>query len=437
VRTGLRALALAAAALTLAGPPLRADKFEDSLNLAKANAATPAGREFEQRVAERFDEKKLRDALLACADSAREEDVVPFMVLLQLGVDGRASQVLLRPPVPVAVCLRWTVRETSFPRPPSPAYWVMVDVSPRRAAGVPPIPTPGVATATVPPTRTPAAPRLPPPPPAVSTAASPSPIATPSWPAPTPTPTPLVPAAALASTPAVPPIIDLAGSPADDPATREARARLGIIKTIPATGLHVDGRRPDVGELRRRLKESRAEMLGPLLAQEDGVAPDDPRLETYWSLAEELDIPVSIRLGPEAPGETPAPRYRASLGDPLKLETALLRHPKLRVVVSGAGWPMGDATVALMWRYPRVSVDTGIIAWSLPRSEFHAYLRRLVGAAFTGRILFASGAAGGRIAASIEAIDSADFLTEAQKRDILYGNADRLLKEAASPALRP
>ena len=46
------------------------------------------------------------------------------MVLLELGPDGRASQVLLRPPVPVAVCLRWTIRETMFPRAPGPGYWV-------------------------------------------------------------------------------------------------------------------------------------------------------------------------------------------------------------------------------------------------------------------------------------------------------------------------
>ena len=427
MRNGPRALALAAAALVLRGPALRADRFEDSLKLAKANASTPSGREFEQRIADRFDEKKLRDALLACADSAREEDAGPFTVLLELGAEGRASQVLLRPPVPVAVCLRWTIRETVFPRPPTPGYWVSVDLSPRRAPGVPPIPTPGVATATVPPTRTPAAPA--PPAPAIAET-SPPPSATPVRSAPAPTPTPLAPVAAPAPTPAVPPIIDLVGSPADDPATRETRGKLGIVKAIPTSGLHVDGRRPEVGELRRRLKESRAELLGPMLAQEDGVSPDDPRLETYWSLAEELDIPVSIRLGPEPPGGAPAPRYRASLGDPLKLETVLVRHPKLRVVVSGAGWPMGDAMVALMWRYPQVFVDTGVIAWALPRTEFHAYLRRLVELGFTGRILFASdaGTDPSRIAASVDAVESADFLDAGHKRDVLYGNAARFLR---------
>lgn len=380
-------MAVTAAVLAFASPALLADKFDDSLAIAKANAATPAGRELERRVAERFDEKKLREALVDCAASAKEEDSGPFTVLLELSGDGRASQVLLRPPIPVAVCLRWTIRETAFPRPASPGTWVAVDVSPTRAPGVPPIPTAGVATASVPPTRTPAAPAAPPPPP----------TATPARPVPTPAPS-------LAATPAAPPVIDLAA--------------------VAAGGFHVDDRRPDLGELRRRLKEGRAELLGPLLAQSDGIAPDDPRLEPYWSLAGELDIPVAIQLGPEAPGAAASPRYRAALGDPLKLENVLVRHPKLRVVVSAAGWPMGDAMAALMWRYPQVFVDTRVIAGALPRAEFHAYLRRFVDTGFGERILFASGAPDG-----LDAVQSAEFLTAAQKRDILYGNAARFLRK--------
>ena len=84
---------------------------------------------------------------------------------------------------------------------------------------------------------------------------------------------------------------------------------------------------------------------------------------------------------------------RVAFGDPLKLETVLARHPKLRIVVSGAAWPFGDAMVALMWRYPRVWVDTAVIAWSLPRAELDDYLKRLIRARCGDRI--SSGPAAG------------------------------------------
>ena len=36
------------------------------------------------------------------------------------------------------------------------------------------------------------------------------------------------------------------------------------------------------------------DVLGEVTTQYQGIAPDDPRLEPYWALAEKLDIPVGI-----------------------------------------------------------------------------------------------------------------------------------------------
>jgi Amidohydrolase len=334
VRRGLLA---AGVVLVLSRAPLSADRFDDAYKEAQAKLTSPEGRAYADRVAARFDEKKLRDALMDCAETLPPEDAPPFTVLMELTADGRPNQVLLRPPAPVAVCLRWIIRESSFPRPPAPGYWVAVDLSTTRAVGAPVIPTAGVATATVPPTRTPAAPPAPPPAP--------------------PVPTP---------TPATPP-------------QRAAGA-------FAAEGIHVDARKPDLAALRRTLAASPASGIGPLLAQSDGMAADDPRLEPYWSLGEELDRPVAIALGPESPGSS-SHAYRVALGDPLKLESVLARHPKLRIVVVGAGWPFGDAMAGLMRRYPQVSVDIRPLARILPDAEVQAYVRRLADAGLGARIL--------------------------------------------------
>jgi uncharacterized protein len=184
---------------------------------------------------------------------------------------------------------------------------------------------------------------------------------------------------------------------------------------------------PDLEFLRREHAAGRLMALGEIGAQYGGIAPSDPKMEPYFALAEELDIPVGIHIGLSKPGIAydDSPKYRAALSNPLLLEDALIRHPKLRINVMHAGWPMSDQMVGLMWAHPQVYVDTGAIDWALPRKEFHAYLRRLVEAGFGKRIMFGSDQMvwPETIGMAVEGIESAAFLTEEQKRDILYNNA--------------
>src|SRR5690606_27950391 len=109
------------------------------------------------------------------------------------------------------------------------------------------------------------------------------------------------------------------------------------------------------------------------------------------------------------------------------LEDVLLKYPKMRVFIGHAGWPMIDDLLALMWSYPQVYVDVGIICFGIPKEEFHYYLRRIVKAGFGKRVMFGSDQMiwPEAILTGIESIWSADFLTEEQKRDILYNNAAR------------
>jgi predicted TIM-barrel fold metal-dependent hydrolase len=112
------------------------------------------------------------------------------------------------------------------------------------------------------------------------------------------------------------------------------------------------------------------------------------------------------------------------------LEEALLRHPKLRVYIMHAGWPMIDDLLAVMWTHPQVYVEVGVIDYALPRAEFYRYLQRVVEAGFGQRVMLGSDQMvwPGTIEVAIEAIESAPFLTDAQRRDILYHNAARFLR---------
>ena len=184
--------------------------------------------------------------------------------------------------------------------------------------------------------------------------------------------------------------------------------------------------------LRKEHAAGRLLALGEIGAQYEGLAPNDPKMEPIYALAEELDIPVAIHIGLSKPGVAydDSPKYRAALTNPMLLEEVLIRHPKLRLYVMHAGWPMLDQIIALLWAHPQVYVDVGVIDWALPRAEFHSYLRRLVEAGFGQRIMFGSDQMvwPEAIGKAIEGIDSAVFLTDQQKRDIFYNNAARFFR---------
>jgi len=173
-------------------------------------------------------------------------------------------------------------------------------------------------------------------------------------------------------------------------------------------------------------------VLGEITAQYAGIAPDDPKLESLWTLAEKSDLPVGIHVGPSTPAAAYRgyPAFRMDLSNALLLDKVLLRHRRLRVYVMHAGWPLADAMIGLMYAHPQVYVDIGVIAWVLPLAEFHQYLARLVRAGFGDRIMFGSDqmAWPDLIGDTIEAVESAAFLSAEQKRDIFYGNAARFLR---------
>lgn len=200
----------------------------------------------------------------------------------------------------------------------------------------------------------------------------------------------------------------------------------------PGLGFRLTPNAPSPDALRQLHEEGRLEVLAEVTNQYLGIAPDDERMEPYWELAEELDVPVGIHVGNGPPGVAylGADGYRARLHSALTMEEVLVRHPRLRVYLMHAGYPMIDDLLALMYAHPQVYVGTGVIVYTQPRPAFYRYLQRIIEAGYGKRVMFGSDQMvwPGTIDRSIRVIEEAPFLSNEQKRNILYNNAARFLR---------
>ncbi|MGB4293319.1 MAG: amidohydrolase family protein [Bacteroidales bacterium] len=202
-------------------------------------------------------------------------------------------------------------------------------------------------------------------------------------------------------------------------------------RIIPGIGVSVP-ENITVQAMRDSLSSGFYKVMAECAPQYQGISPSDMSLDEYFSIAEELDIPVGIHMGTGGNGmaNIMGTKFRAAMGNPLELEDLLHRHPKLRVWVMHAGYPFIDELIAVMGWNAYVFLDISGFIWSYPLEEIHMVIKRLVQAGFGKRIMYGTDFIGypDMIKTSIGVIQNASYLTEEQKRDILYNNAARFLR---------
>jgi len=212
-------------------------------------------------------------------------------------------------------------------------------------------------------------------------------------------------------------------------------------RIIPGTSFEngmTPGQRVAIDELRKNFTSGGFKVMGEIGLQYQGISPSDPSVDAYFALAEELDVPVAIHMGTGGSGRANigSPKFRGSMGNPLLLEELLARHPKLRVQVMHAGYPMIDNMLTLLQANSHVYVDVAGLIWSYPIKEVNRYIERLVDGGFEDRVMFGTDQLiwPKLMTYSISIIQNADYLTSQQKRDILYNNAARFLRLDTKPS---
>lgn len=181
-------------------------------------------------------------------------------------------------------------------------------------------------------------------------------------------------------------------------------------------------------ELQELYRENNLKAMGETLFNYYGIPPTDPRLEPYWQLAEELQLPIGIHAdaGPEKVNQRERPNYRPDYANPELLRPVLEKYPRLKLYLMHYGDSYSEQAIALMKDYPGVYCDISAISLYQPKAVWEPNLRRLYAHGLGHRLMFGSDFEG-TIEENLRVIFNIGWLNESQKRDIMYFNAARFL----------
>lgn len=181
------------------------------------------------------------------------------------------------------------------------------------------------------------------------------------------------------------------------------------------------------------VKDGKIDVFGEIGAYYDGRTLADPYYDPYLKICEEYGIPVAIHTGGGPPEITyrGAPKARLLLGNPLLIEDVLVKYPKLKINLMHSGANYYHEALRLMRSYPQVYSDLGVVLWIHPFPKYYGreFLMRAKEFGLLDRVMFGSDQMQWPhgIEMSLEQLESFDFLTQDEKRDILYNNAARFL----------
>lgn len=182
------------------------------------------------------------------------------------------------------------------------------------------------------------------------------------------------------------------------------------------------------------VKSGEIKVFGEIAPYYFGRTIADPIYAPYLEICEKYDIPLALHTGggPSRVTYRGAPNARLTLASPFLAEDILVKYPKLRVYLMHSGVHKYEDALRLMIMYPRVYSDLGVVLWvhEMPKYYGEEFLKLAKKFDLLKRVMFGSDQMvwPQAITMSIDQLNSFDFLTAEEKRDIFYNNAARFLR---------
>jgi hypothetical protein len=99
------------------------DSVPHLVRIADANAASAAGKDYDEELAEYFVSQHSQ-ALKQCIVDAQARRLQPFHLLVLVGENARALRVVASPSHEVSGCIGADLEDAELPTPPEPEWWV-------------------------------------------------------------------------------------------------------------------------------------------------------------------------------------------------------------------------------------------------------------------------------------------------------------------------
>jgi len=167
-------------------------------------------------------------------------------------------------------------------------------------------------------------------------------------------------------------------------------------------------------------------LRGIKLNPASGFYPNDERLYPIYEKAEELKISVMVHSGVKPPAEGNRVKYC----QPVYLDDVAVDFPDLNIIIAHAGYPWLDETILVGLYAQNVFVDISTlnqIEDVMGCEVIIPALRKLTASLGTHRVLFGSDGIF-NLERLLQAVKTADFLSESDKEKILGKNAEGIFK---------